>query len=72
MFTSTLTGCHRIYLFLGYDRESVDRTSRDTEFTMSAGRLVNDCQKLFQSQSVYRAQSDAGSTAVAAIVINDE
>jgi len=55
MFTSTLTGWRRIYLFLGYDRESVDRTSRDAEFTMSAGRLVNDCQKLFQSQSVYRA-----------------
>ena len=48
------------------------RTGRDAEFAVSAGRPVDDRQKLFQGQGVNRAESDAGGTAVAAIIIDDE
>lgn len=47
-------------------------TGRDAEFAVSAGRLVDDRQELFQGQGVNWAESDAGGTAVAAIVIDDE
>ena len=54
------------------DCERVHGTGSDTEFAVSAGRLVDDRQELFQGQSVNRAESDAGGTAVAAIVIDDD
>ena len=54
------------------DCERVNGTGRDTEFAMSTGWLVDDRQELFQGQGVNRAESDAGGTAVAAIVIDDE
>ena len=59
-------------MFLGNDCKRVHGTCRDAEFTVSAGRLVDDRQELFQGQGVNRAKSDAGGTAVAAIVIDDE
>ena len=59
-------------MFLGNDCERVHGTCRDAEFAVSAGRLVDDRQELFQGQSVNRAESDAGGAAVAAIVIDDE
>ena len=59
-------------MFLGNDCKRVHGTCRDAEFTVGAGRLVDDRQELFQGQGVNRAKSDAGGTAVAAIVIDDE
>ena len=59
-------------MFLGNYCERVHRTGRDAELAVSAGRLVDDRQKLFQGQGVNRAKSDAGGTAVAAVVIDDE
>ena len=47
-------------------------TGRDAEFAVSAGWLVDDRQEFFQGQGVNRAESDAGGTAVAAVVIDDE
>ena len=59
-------------MFLGNDCKRVHGTCRDAEFTVGAGRLVDNRQELFQGQGVNRAKSDAGGTAVAAIVIDDE
>lgn len=45
---------------------------RDAEFAVSTCWLVDNRQELFQGQGINGTKSDAGSTAVAAIVIDDE